>query len=744
MRFLKFSLPVKIAFLLFIITLSIYVFGANRHNPGYADSDEMITIGYLLGSAHPSGYPLQMWLTKLFTLLPITGSIAYRANIMNSFFHALTVIAMFATGFIVIQMLLHKKENYDKMSKIGISVSLIGSSLLGFSGLFWLYSGVAEVGALNDFLGSVTLLSSLVWYSKVSSSKTYVSHEYVWFLLTWALAGLGMTHVHTFILLYPGLGVVLLIGLFKYGRFKLYGWMKLLLPLLVYGICFFVPNLSLFYLNDRKQNVSWYFEQSWQGWWGHISRKVYSGYIPEKDIHVASYISKINIPHYINAFPHYWDFMIQHFSIIGVIFGLFGLSWLWIKNKELALIITSFVLVSGMVLALYMGVPDPEASSLEYRSLIGISHRQYLIGETMWAIAMIIGLWGIVELVRKEFKKITIEQLGMIVGVLGFLSVLTQFLYNLPMGNQRNNTHAWDYAKAVLEPLPQDAILMCFADFSCFSLMYAQEVEGLRPDVKLVSKNIFIKGHWLKQNPELKGLEDTDNPYFSADIVSWNLFNNRRVFLTDSVGYYVSYIGLEGNPFFIVPNGLTFEVVKKMPQTVPSFNYPITEKLLAYKRPSRDYWFAGQMDYFSNFHTINALVYSYLNLKDDAMRNLKYSLTLTPNYATAQNIYNGLPAYQGNLSYHLGQEGSSSAYFINQAKDYIQKKQFDPAYKYLQKATFLDPKDIESRSMLAELLVMGKFYREARMEYKNILRFHPDQKEIEKRIAQLEGMINQP
>lgn len=731
----RISSTLWIGIIILLISFGVYFLSACRHNPGYADSDEMITIGYLLGAAHPSGYPLQIWLTKLFTLIPVPGSIAFRANLMNGVLHALAVFFIYFSGNLLIKLFNNKEEHTDDhVSYFEMVVPAIGSLMLAFSGLFWMYAGVAEVNALNDFLAAITIWASLRWYWKLNNNKNRSKSEYGWYVLTWFLAGLGMTHVHTYILLYPGLGIMLLYGLIKYKRFSQYGWLRLILPLFILIISFLIPNLSLFYLNSRQANVSWYFDQDVDGWYGHLTRKVYSGYIPEKNLQVSSYLVKAEISHYFKAFPYYWEFMIEHFSIIGVVFGLFGMSWVWLKRKDLALILSALVFIPGLILALYMGIADKATASLEYRSLIGISQRQYLIGETIWGLAIIVGIWGAINLINKYLKHNYKYYLKVVTVLLGIVFVLVQFIYNFSMGYQANNTHAWDYAQAVLNPLPKDAVLMCFADFSCFSLMYAQEVEGLRTDVKLVSKNIYIKGHWLRKNPDIRGLEDTDNPYFSADVISWNLYNDRRVFMTDSVGYYVSYVGLEGNPFFIIPNGYTFEVVKKVPSQISSFDYPITEKLLTYNRPSKDFWFGGQRDYFSNFHTINSLVFSYLGLKNEALNNLKLALTLTPDYQSAINIYRDLPTYNGNPNYRLGQESSPSTYYLEQGKMLLRDKKYDPAYKTLQKASFLNPKDLETRSLIADLLIMGKYYDAAKMEYKNILRFHPEATDIKQKL----------
>ena len=47
------------------------------------DGSELATIPSLLGLAHPPGYPLYIWLGKLFSLLPL-GDVAFRMNLMSA------------------------------------------------------------------------------------------------------------------------------------------------------------------------------------------------------------------------------------------------------------------------------------------------------------------------------------------------------------------------------------------------------------------------------------------------------------------------------------------------------------------------------------------------------------------------------------------------------------------------------------------------------------------------------------
>ena len=55
----------------------------------WGDSAEFQTLSYTLGMTHPSGYMTQIMFGKLFTYLPV-GNVAYRVNLMSSFFGSLS------------------------------------------------------------------------------------------------------------------------------------------------------------------------------------------------------------------------------------------------------------------------------------------------------------------------------------------------------------------------------------------------------------------------------------------------------------------------------------------------------------------------------------------------------------------------------------------------------------------------------------------------------------------------------
>ena len=61
------------------------------------DSGELIAAAASLGIPHPPGYPLFVYLGKLFCLIFPFGSIAFRLNLMSAFFAAAAALVYFSS-----------------------------------------------------------------------------------------------------------------------------------------------------------------------------------------------------------------------------------------------------------------------------------------------------------------------------------------------------------------------------------------------------------------------------------------------------------------------------------------------------------------------------------------------------------------------------------------------------------------------------------------------------------------------
>jgi hypothetical protein len=94
----------------------------------WGDSAEFQTLSYTLGMTHQTGYPIQIIIGKIFTLIPVRD-IAYRVNLMSAFFGALAV----AGTFLVVQLL------------TGSRIAAVSASLvLALNEGFWWRALIAE------------------------------------------------------------------------------------------------------------------------------------------------------------------------------------------------------------------------------------------------------------------------------------------------------------------------------------------------------------------------------------------------------------------------------------------------------------------------------------------------------------------------------------------------------------------------------------------------------------------------
>ncbi len=718
-RNLRWLFPLSI----FIIVLGIYSYTAGRVNLGYADSDELITTGYLLGVPHPSGYPLQVILIHLFLQLPVSGSPAFKAHLLSSVLQALTVVLAYFIGLELIGSQPKSKPHLIAWQHLA---SAAGALVLGFSALFWLYASVIEVGALNNLFAALTILSALYWRKSAMASKQekkLTALEFKWLVLTSLLVGLGMSHLHVFALLFPGL--LLLGGLTIYLRKKwlvYWRWQPVIISLAAALAGFILPNLLLFWLNAKKAAFSWAFSQNFWGWYGMITRKDFSGFIPDKGINVSAYGLGTSKEVFFQAISQYPGFLIAHFTYLGVILGLLGAIWLFKKRLYLGCFWLVCWLVAGVWFAGRLGLPENTPQNLEYRTLIGINHRQYLLGELIWGLAIGVGFWWLGSAFLHRFK----SQLFSYILLLGLLILAAYpFVENFSIANQRDNSIVHQYAVSVLNSVEDNAVILCFADVSCFSLFYEQQVEGLRPDVTLLIKNSHYRRYFLETHPQYRGFTYQDNPYFSADLTSWNL-HYRPTYITEASAFYIDYLGLEGNPFFLIPHGYLYQVVTRVPDQIGEFDYQPTADLIAMHIDPRNYLLSGFKDYLANFHTLTGTIYAYLGNHDQARKNYAYATSLSPRYPEPARLLSQLSAYQGKQDYQTGSQGKSSQEYLAQAKKLIDQFELDQAYKLLLKATFLEPLAVEPRWQLVQVYEKGGFFQEALQEVKNILQYHPD------------------
>ncbi len=161
------------------------------------DSGEFQFVPYLLGIAHPTGYPLYTILGWLWSHLLPLGDVACRMNIFSALWAALAVALLYP----VIRSVL-RQVFPALLPSLRRLIAVVTGIIFAVTPTLWSQAVIAEVYGLQIFLVVLILYLLLRWGEEKQSR----------FLLLSALAfGLGLAHHSTTILLAPAILVYILV-----------------------------------------------------------------------------------------------------------------------------------------------------------------------------------------------------------------------------------------------------------------------------------------------------------------------------------------------------------------------------------------------------------------------------------------------------------------------------------------------------------------------------------------------------
>ncbi|MCD0487977.1 DUF2723 domain-containing protein [Pedobacter sp. MC2016-14] len=184
----------------------------------------------------------------------------------------------------------------------------------------------------------------------------------------------------------------------------------------------------------------------------------------------------------------------NRFFFLPLIIGIIGAVWHFKRNQKDAGIVGLLFFFTGIAIVLYLN-----QKPLEPRE------RDYAYVGSFYAFAIWIGL-GVLAIKEWVFKKLSPAQ-----GAIG-ATVICLFCAPVIMAAQGWDDHdrstkmvAHDIAVDYLQSCAPNAILFTYGDNDTYPLWYAQEVENIRPDIRLVNLSLFdtdwyINGMKRKQN----------------------------------------------------------------------------------------------------------------------------------------------------------------------------------------------------------------------------------------------------
>ncbi|HWM26613.1 MAG TPA: DUF2723 domain-containing protein [Chthoniobacterales bacterium] len=471
------------------------------------DSGELIVAARSLGVAHPPGFPLWVMLAHLVSLVPF-GSVAVRINFSSALFGALAaaVLTLVVAELMIIASYakITERRQAKKSARRGtnagpdprggaigedgrsrfllvLAPAVAAGLLMAFSRTLWGYATVTEVYALNTLIILIIFFLMLRWRRSIiadgrRAAANAARHappitDYDWLLyaaaFTFGLA-LGVHHV-TVALTLPALAVIVC---------RTEGWRFFKSKRLIYAAIISFAGLFAVYAflplaASRAPVINWGNPRSLEAIWWHITGRQYQSYFSfAPNMMAAEFVTFARMA--LREFGPSW-------LPLGLVLAAAGFSSAF-KRDRTSFWFLFFVVGANLAYGLgYSIAEDKDAYCLP----------------AFAALAIAAGL-GVRWLIQFILSKGVQPGRGYLVAALLLVVVpLTALAGNWPFNNRRHYFIAQDYVTNILGSMEPNGLLLTFDWQVASPMLYAQEVEKHRLDVKVVDVHLLRRSWYF-------------------------------------------------------------------------------------------------------------------------------------------------------------------------------------------------------------------------------------------------------
>jgi len=450
------------------------------------DSGELIVVAQGLGIAHPPGVPLWVILAHLASLLPL-GNVAVRVNFSSALFAALAsaMLTLVMAELMITTSYLRtwkkggaqQKKNIEgsRAGLVLICAPALGSGLLlAFSRTLWTYATIAEVYTLNTLLILIVLFLMLRRRRRIvadqSDMGTELAKHDTW-LYAAALAfglALGVHHV-TVGLTLPAVAVIV----YRTQGLRFFTSRRLLYAALISITALIAIYAYLPFAAWRSPVINWGNPRSLQEIWWHVTGRQYRVFLSFSPSMMGT------------QFLEFCRMLLREFGPawlplpLVVAFAGFAAAF---KQDRTSFWFLSFIVIADLAYALSYEIAEDKDA-------------YYLPTFIAVAIAAGFGIRWLVQLTASNpmalGKKYSIAAIAVL------LTSTTPFAANWPFNNRRHYFIAHDYVQNLLSTIEPNGLLLT-QDWQVVSPMfYAQEVEQLRRDAKIVDINLLRRSWYF-------------------------------------------------------------------------------------------------------------------------------------------------------------------------------------------------------------------------------------------------------
>ena len=237
------------------------------------------------------------------------------------------------------------------------------------------------------------------------------------------------------------------------------------------------------------------------------------------------------------------------YYLLPLIFGIIGFTFLKQKSTDYFWILLIFFVFTGMAIQVYTNVRPFEPRERDY-SVVGSFY--------VFSIMIGIGVYYLSTIMHKLKSNFGL----IIILFFCFLFLPVNLISNNWDDHDRSGRYsAHSMAVNYLESCDKDAILFTIGDNDTFPLWYAQEIEGIRTDVRVVNTSLLSTDWYIDQmkrkayesNPIPSSLEHEKykhgtRDYIIKDVVTDSLWDIKGVidFITNDDNRYGLLLDLQG------------------------------------------------------------------------------------------------------------------------------------------------------------------------------------------------------
>ncbi len=231
--------------------------------------------------------------------------------------------------------------------------------------------------------------------------------------------------------------------------------------------------------------------------------------------------------------------------MLPFLLGIAGFIYQYQQAKKDFIVTALLFFFTGIAIVLYLN-----QVSLQPRE------RDYAYVGSFYAFAIWIGL-GVLQIAAWLSKAVTQRVAAIAATVVCFFAVPALMAQQEWDDHDRSQkTLPRDLARDYLESCPPNAILFSFGDNDTYPLWYAQEVEGIRPDVRVVVNSLLGSDWYMRELRYKVNQSDKFDLILTEDEVSGNKLN--AVYYNASAGFdEVNYHNLDSILRYVVadPSG---------------------------------------------------------------------------------------------------------------------------------------------------------------------------------------------